>query len=250
LNNLKRINCDRFDCFLDNDKEITVSKIGNKAYNLLYFWKNYPEINIPKSIILQTDWTKDTDVFAEFISIKYPVIARSSSTVEDSNISFAGLFSSYVCICYEELLEAVTNIKNGIYSEHVLKYCLLSNIDAQSIRMAVLIQEFIKPQVSGVTFTENPLTKDKNVIYTEYFEDSSDAVTSGTITPKHYVLQKKIIHEDDDLFGVRKISLMAEEFLKCSADIEWIISDNKLIIVQLRPVSKKIKVRGENVENK
>jgi len=223
--------------FTDNT-EVTALEIGNKAYNLLCFGRKYPEINMPKSFVVPTYMAGVNNEYSELMNIKYPVIARSSSTVEDSELSFAGLFDSYVCQSYEELLKAIRDIQNGIFAEQILEYCKRFNVDSKNIRMAVLIQEYLKPQISGVTFTKNPLNNDETVIYTEYCKKSSDAVTSGTIKTQNFLLNKNVSEkETEDFLEIKQISLRAEEFLKRAADIEWVVSDDKLFIVQIRPVT-------------
>jgi pyruvate,water dikinase len=221
----------------EENLDVPASVIGNKAFNLFRLWQSYPELNNSESFVVPTDSEIQVNYIA-FETIDYPVIARSSSTVEDSTLSFAGIFESYICNNYNELMSAIKNIRNGVNSEQVFEYCKRFNIDFKSIRMAVLIQKYLTPQISGVTFTKNPLDNDTTKIYTEYCENSSDAVTSGSKKIQSLILNKNATDDkNDDLWGLREIALKAEIFLKCPADIEWIISDGDIYIVQIRPIT-------------
>jgi pyruvate,water dikinase len=168
--------------------------------------------------------------------ISYPVIARSSSTVEDSDLSFAGIFESHICNNCSELAIAIASIKKCVYSKQVLEYCKRFNFDAKKISMAVLIQEYVEPVASGVTFTRNPLSRDSSEIYTEYSKHSSDAVTSGN---KKTISIKMSKHKggQEDIFGIKPIALKAEAFFGSPADIEWVATHKKLFVVQVRIIT-------------
>jgi phosphoenolpyruvate synthase/pyruvate phosphate dikinase len=120
--------------------------VGNKAYNLALLSKRVEGLNLPKSAVLLSNAKKDIITakkeLSDFIApnIGYPLIARSSTTVEDSSYSFAGLFLSEVCLNENESLMVIDKVLGSSFSEKVVKYCEFKRIDPAIIKMAVLIQ--------------------------------------------------------------------------------------------------------------
>jgi pyruvate,water dikinase len=218
--------------------------VGNKAYNLALLSKKVDVLNLPKSAVVLSNAKENITTakkeLSDFVvsNIGYPLIARSSTTVEDSSNSFAGLFLSEICRNKNELLTAIDNVLNCPSAEEVVKYCDLKRIDPTAIKTAVLIQQYIKPDVSGVMFTKHPLSNDTSVILTEYKEKSSDAVTAGTAIPHNMVIKKDTSVPYESLFDrLRNIALSAEDAFGYPLDIEWILSDDKVWIVQVRQIT-------------
>jgi pyruvate,water dikinase len=218
--------------------------VGNKAYNLALLSKKVDDLNLPKSTVLLSSAKKDIATakkeLSDFVvsNIGYPLIARSSTTVEDSSDSFAGLFLSEVCRDKNELFTAIDNVLKSPLAEGVVKYCEFKQIDHKTIKVAVLIQQYINPDISGVMFTKHPLSNDTSVILIEYKENTSNAVTAGTIIPHNMVIKKNKSIPYDSLFDrLRNIALLAEDAFGYPLDIEWILSDNKVWIVQVRQIT-------------
>lgn len=228
------------DAILESGQEV----VGNKAYNLALLSKKVEGLNLPKSVVLRSDTRKDlttakkelTDFTAT--NIGYPLIARSSTTVEDSSDSFAGLFLSIVCRDENELLLAIDDVLASPFTDEVIKYCEFKNIDPTKIKTAVLIQQYINPDVSGVMFTKHPLSNDNSIILTEYKEKTNDAVTAGTAIPHSMEIKKDTSVPYESLFEhLRCIALSAEEAFGYPLDIEWILSEDKVWIVQVRQIT-------------
>ena len=223
---------------------VGASKAGNKAYNLALLEHALDLNNIPRSIVLLVHEEKDdTIAIAEAIerverNFTYPVIARSSTNVEDSAYSFAGLFVSDICHSEDDLATTIRNVLDSPMSDAVVQYCAFKRIDPTIIKTAVLIQEYIPPQMAGVLFTKHPVSNDRDVFYLEYKEKSSDAVTSGSHTPTGLIISKNDIDEAPLQFKqLLSIATKAEEFFGYPLDVEWIISKDELWIVQVRQVT-------------
>ena len=220
---------------------VECDKVGNKAFNLQRI-SVLDLIKIPRSIVLNVHDIKDYDnAIVELISevrshFCYPIIARSSSSVEDSDSSFAGQFLSVVCRNEQELVINTKEIINCIISENIREYCKIRGINYRTITMAVLIQQYLQPQLAGVLFTKHPmiLTDD---MYTEYTVNSSDAITSGESKGLSRFLSRSGAIDDVYFAQLRDISISAEIYLGYPLDIEWIVSAEKLWIVQVRKIT-------------
>ena len=89
---------------------------------------------------------------------KYAV--RSSGIKEDlDSFSFAGQYDTFLNVKgIEEILKAIINCYKSMYSEGILSYCFDNNISFDNYTMAIIVQEMINSEKSGVAFTINPLT--------------------------------------------------------------------------------------------
>jgi pyruvate,water dikinase len=147
--------------------------------------------------------------------------------------------------------------------------------------MAVIVQEMVRSDVSGVTFTEDPVTGDDSLVVIESSWGMGAAIADGRVTPDHFTVHRKsrsIIKsrisdkrymvppspEDPDhmrIFEVprekRKVAslskeqiqlittyaLKAEEFFGCSQDIEWAFHNGSFYLLQSRPVTSSGEIR-------
>jgi pyruvate,water dikinase len=106
------------------------------------------DLSLPQA---QLDWTERELSGALLYSV------RSSASVEDGAAhSFAGQFTTMLSVSREALPEAVCSCLASLYADNVLDYCAQAGIAAGNLHMAVIIQEMIPSDLSGVIFTVNP----------------------------------------------------------------------------------------------
>ncbi len=239
-------------------------EVGGKAFTLMKLKRaNY---NVADGFVITTDsyryWLRNQNLPETFgkelkekmdwFGLRYPFITRSSATVEDSKkASFAGIFTSYTDVgSVEELIERIETIYRDAGSKRVLKYCELKGIDPKKIEMAVLVQEQLKPQYSGIVFTRNPVNG-KNEVVLNYVNGVPWGLVSGREQGNTVVLT-----ENDEKFAkLYRTSKDLEDFLGAPQDIEWASKGNKYCILQARPIttleSKKgsLSIRSEVREN-
>ncbi|MCK5265812.1 MAG: hypothetical protein KAR03_09415, partial [Candidatus Thorarchaeota archaeon] len=82
---------------------------------------------------------------------------RSSATIEDrTDISFAGQAESFLCVNNQtDILESVNMVWQSAFSERAVVYLKTKEIPMKQVKMAVIIQEMIPADISGVMFTAN-----------------------------------------------------------------------------------------------
>lgn len=94
---------------------------------------------------------------SKFDGVKYFAV-RSSAVGEDGlDNSFAGQLSTYLFVKPESIAEKIKKCWASGFSERVIQYNALNNRDYESLKVAVIIQEMIDSEKSGVLFTVNPL---------------------------------------------------------------------------------------------
>lgn len=179
------------------------------------------------------------------------VAVRSSASVEDSNSqSFAGQFDSFLNIKKEFVLEAVEKCWRSLYNARSQAYAKTQN---DNRKMAVLIQNMVSLEISGVAFSVHPVIGNKDVIVIEAVLGSNELLVRGTVTPNCYIVSKslKIIDKqivsqsrisqqnlsDQQLLNIAKLVNEVSRLFKTEVDIEWAIENDNFYILQSRPVT-------------
>ncbi|HSJ90364.1 MAG TPA: PEP/pyruvate-binding domain-containing protein, partial [Anaerolineales bacterium] len=126
--------------------------------------------------------------YAEFNNV--PVAVRSSATAEDlPDLSFAGQQDTYLNIIGEEqVLKAVIQCWSSLWTARAIGYRLRNHIPQDQVALAVVVQEMISSEVSGVMFTANPLTGLRSETVIDATFGLGEALVSGQVEPDHYVV--------------------------------------------------------------
>lgn len=112
-----------------------------------------------------------------------PLVVRSSSVFEDTlGSSFAGLHDSLVNVNgTEAVLKAIKEVWSSLWSDRALMYFKELGLNVEESAMAVVLQEFIRGESSGVCFTKAPHSSDQLLI--EAVPGLNEGLVSGTVTP-------------------------------------------------------------------
>ncbi len=221
-------------------------EVGNKASRLAILLKN--NIPIPNGCVyIIQDLLDYQQVFDDCLALlKPPYILRSSFAIEDGDfLSFAGIFESIMNITSKsEFQSAIYKIIKSTTSEKIKTYSNIYNIDISTLKPIILIQEYKKPIISGVVFTENP--NDKNSLLIEYSKEA-EGITSGQSDAIQIIIgkrdQKIIKHSESqgffnkEILELFKYSLEIEKMFGCPQDIEWLFDGQKIWILQSRNIT-------------
>jgi len=219
---------------IDQNKQF----LGNKTLNLkkLIDWGfNVPKfVAIPSHVSnnLYSDDNLKKNISQEANRIlqckKYAV--RSSALIEDGiNRSYAGQFITKLNLSSHELVGCI---------DEVLKQAndfLHGKLD----KFSIIIQEYITPDISGVTFTRNPNSRREMII--EYGFCEGEKIVSGEIKPNKFSCywNKKDIKLPKQ-FSINQIIKKFKDIenkSKFPQDIEWCIKDDKFYILQTRHIT-------------
>ena len=200
------------------------------------------------------------------------VVVRSSSPEEDTAASsFAGLHESYVNIRgTEAILEHISKVWASLWSDAALLYRQEIGLDVIKSAMAVVIQEIVVGDKSGVAFSKSPNDASQGVIESVY--GLNQGLVDGTVEPDRWVLdrQKKtiishtpaerkhwivagksgvqldslpeeLIHspplDTQEARDVFELALKAENYFKSPQDVEWTYRKSDLVVLQSRPIT-------------
>lgn len=115
----------------------------------------------------------------------------------------------------------------------------------KNIEMAIIIQKMVNADFAGVIFTVNPIKKKGLLI--EVTEGLGDKLVSGEVTPNTYFIDKKSLKIINNIlkFSFKKslitklsqTALEIEKLYKFPQDIEFCIKNEKIFILQSRPIT-------------
>ncbi len=229
-----------------------------------------------QSMILRADMPQEIAqaILKDFntLNVKY-VAVRSSATVEDSDsATWAGQFETYLNTIEKTLLENVKKCWASLFTPRAIFYRFEKGLKENNISMAVVVQEMIESEKSGIAFSVHPVTEDKNQIIIEAGIGLGEAVVSGVITPDSYVVSKKDnkiidinVHKQvkalyrkegggsewknlgkkgvqqvlskKDILKLAEIVKKIENHYNIPQDIEWAFVDGKFYITQSRSIT-------------
>jgi len=115
-------------------------------------------------------------------------VVRSSAPAEDHHgHSFAGLHASYTHVhgC-DDVVHHIRLVWASLWSDAALLYRQELGLDALTSTMAVLIQEMVPGQVSGICFTRDPTRAERGVI--EAVHGMNPPLVDGKISPDRWIL--------------------------------------------------------------
>ena len=201
------------------------------------------------------------------------VAVRSSATAEDlPDASFAGQQETYLNVQgIESVLNAVRNCYASLWGNRAVSYRFHQDYDQTSVSIAVVIQEMIESEKSGILFTVNPVNKKENEMQINASFGLGESVVSGRVTADSYIIDKlgkiaqvnigsketQIIYgdketvevavssdkrktrvlNDRELLELMKCGLKIEKHYRMPMDIEWAIKNDIVYILQARAIT-------------
>ncbi|GAB6135906.1 phosphoenolpyruvate synthase [Thermococcus prieurii] len=120
------------------------------------------------------------------------VAVRSSATAEDlPEASFAGQQETYLdVIGDEDLLENVRKCWASLWTARATFYRAKQGFDHRKVYLSAVVQKMVNSKTSGVMFTANPVTNNRNEIMINAAWGLGEAVVSGAVTPDEYIVEK------------------------------------------------------------
>ncbi len=120
-----------------------------------------------------------------------PAVVRSSAPAEDTAAtSFAGLHESYVNVRgVPALLEAVRQVWASLWTDRALLYRQELGLDVFASNMAVVVQELMTGEISGVAFSQSPLDESQAVV--EAVWGLNEGLVDGTIEPDRWIVERE-----------------------------------------------------------
>lgn len=202
------------------------------------------------------------------------VAVRSSATAEDlPSASFAGQQETFLNVQGEAaLLKAVRECWASLWTARAMAYRARQGIDPAEVSLAVVVQALVEADVSGILFTANPSSGEREELIINASYGLGEAIVSGAVTPDSWTLAREsgavkertlgtkalTIQPDGDGTTTRETpadrrgsaSLSDEQLAELAAlgrrveahfgtpqDVEWAMAGGKLWLLQARPIT-------------
>jgi pyruvate,water dikinase len=209
------------------------------------------------------------------------VVVRSSAPDEDTaSSSFAGLHESYLNIRgTDAILEHVRKVWASLWSDAALLYRQELGLNVEKSSMAVVIQEIVVGDRSGVAFSENPNDSSQGVIESVY--GLNQGLVDGAVEPDRWIvdrMKRKIITHtpakreywmipfengvqlsalpdamstqpplnSKEAQAVFELAMKAEDYFKTPQDVEWTFKEKALFVLQSRPITTTFSEKSED----
>lgn len=230
-----------------------------------------------RDLILAAEMPEDIGVLIQeqFKAMNTPYVAvRSSATAEDSSsAAWAGQLDSFLNTTHETLLLHVKKCWASLFTPRAIFYRFEKELHEQKISVAVVVQQMVASEISGIAFSVHPVTEDYNQLIIEAGYGLGEAIVSGQITPDSYVVEKnprnildinvqaqergmyraadggnkwrdiptqqgeKQTLTNEQILELSEIILRIENHYGFPCDIEWAWEGGKFYIVQSRPIT-------------
>ncbi len=133
---------------------------------------------------------------------------RSSATAEDlSDASFAGVYTTILGVRgADEMVAAWRTCTTALHSEQARAYREAKGL-GHDVRMAVLFQHLLAPDVSGVLLTANPQRPFADEIVIDAAYGLGEGIVSGATDPDHLVLDRNTGAIREGRIGEKSVAL-------------------------------------------
>ncbi|MFA5333786.1 MAG: phosphoenolpyruvate synthase [Candidatus Nanoarchaeia archaeon] len=216
------------------------------------------------------------------------VAVRSSATAEDlPDASFAGQQETFLNIIgTAEVVKAVRKCWASLFTARATYYRVKNNYPHMNVKIAVVVQKMISSDMSGVAFSANPSTGNKDEMIIEAGYGLGEAIVLGEVNPDLYIinkgdlsikskqvkkqerklvrtskasiewvsveeeLQEKQVLKDEVILKLAKIIKSIEDHYDFPQDIEWAVENNEIFITQSRPITTLDNLKKDVVSDK
>lgn len=120
---------------------------------------------------------------------KVNLAVRSSATCEDlPSSSFAGQHDTYLNVTPSIIFSQIVECYASLYTPRAISYRKTNGIE--HAEMAVVVQEMVHSESSGVLFTANPVSGRRDESVVEIIRGLGEALVSGLTEPDRYVVKR------------------------------------------------------------
>lgn len=213
------------------------------------------------------------------------VAVRSSATAEDlPSASFAGQQATYLNIKGDALLiQSIKDCWASLFTPRAIFYREQNKIKHERVKISVIVQKMVQSDVSGVMFSIDPVTNDKDKIIVEAVWGLGEMIVQGSVVPDSYVVQKETFMilskeisdqkiqlirrgekteerevpknwrdkqkiSNEEIVALAKLAQKLQDHYYFPQDIEWAKEGKNLYITQTRPVTTMGKFHGKKVD--
>lgn len=204
-------------------------------------------------------------------------VRSSATNEDAAEASAAGLYRTTLGLSPQEVPSAIRDCWISIWEERVFQYLLQSGGKPACPAMAVAIQPMLEAKVAGVGYSIHPVTGRSSQVAINAVPGLAAPLVSGEVTPDQYIVemeadllrplrirrrllaqkrQKLVLTaeglqaepipsveqqqsslSDKQLFELASLAKQVEVVFRHPVDLEWVWDDERLWVLQARPVT-------------
>ena len=216
------------------------------------------------------------------------IAVRSSATLEDSaKASFAGIHDSYLNVKgMDNILNAIKSCFASLWTLKAVAYRRKMGIDDGKVLPAVILMKMVNADAAGVAFSCDPVTGREDICLINANFGLGESVVNGSVDPDTYYIERATYCTVEKRLGSKQTITIAVETggtqeqaqnnanrhvlnsnqqmqlsilvsrvfaalgeLEQHQDIEWAIAENKIYLLQARPVTALPRYTEEGVQD-
>ncbi|MBW2000460.1 MAG: hypothetical protein JRJ29_21190, partial [Deltaproteobacteria bacterium] len=212
---------------------------------------------------------------------------RSSAIGEDGDLSFAGIYDSFLNVEYGELLSMFKKVLASLYNQASLEYRMRMNLFPMEMAMPVLYQKMVRSRVSGVLYTLDPNAPEETECVISGSWGLGKTVVEGQVSVDTFRVSRRepysVVRQEinsktwmvppyekgppspvpphlqnipclnhEEIGRIVECGLLLERYFKSPLDIEWSLDEeDSLWILQARPIriSRPAQVRDSDLRD-
>ncbi len=198
---------------------------------------------------------------------------RSSAIGEDSFLSFAGQYATFLNVGHEDIVDCYKKVIASKFSPRAIYYCLSHSLSELDMAMAVCCVVTIDARAAGVIYTRDPVSPTADCLLINSINGLGKLLVDGLITPDCFrvsrldrtIKETKISTKNkylavspnggieeyaadhgqadspsinaEEIARLADFALQIEDHYQCPQDIEWAIDKaGDIYILQTRPL--------------
>ncbi|TAH83242.1 phosphoenolpyruvate synthase [Bacillus subtilis] len=225
------------------------------------------EVDIPSEVV------KAVAHYLSQFGEEHAYAVRSSATAEDlPHASFAGQQDTYLNIIgVDAILQHISKCWASLFTDRAVIYRMQNGFDHSQVYLSVIVQRMVFPQASGILFTADPITSNREVLSIDAGFGLGEALVSGLVSADCYkvqdgqIIDKRIATKkmaiygrkeggtetqqidsdqqkaqtltDEQILQLARIGRQIEAHFGQPQDIEWCLARDTFYIVQSRPIT-------------
>lgn len=246
---------------LNVDDREQIGEISRKLRQLLM------EVEIPSDVV-----TAVTHYLSQ-LGEEQAYAVRSSATAEDlPHASFAGQQDTYLNIIGREaIMQHISKCWASLFMDRAVIYRMQNGFNHRQVYLSVIVQKMVFPQASGILFTADPMTSNRNLLSINASFGLGEALVSGLVSADCYKVQEEEIVDmmiatkklaiyglkeggtetlkidldlqktqtltEQQILQLARLGREIEAYFGCPQDIEWCLDHDTFYIVQSRPIT-------------
>jgi pyruvate,water dikinase len=215
-------------------------------------------------------------------------VRSSTSAPTYPEVSFSGVFSTELNVRgFNNLLKSIKSVYASMFTDSAVMYAVREGVELADVKLGIVVQKMVHAEVSGTCFTLDPVTLSQENLSLEAVYGLGDVISLGEITPDTYQLRKRNLEilekhispqdwmkiqslnsdkggfekisisstwshrqklEDKYIQEVSKISLVIEDKVGDSVDVEWVLSGGRIYVLQYKPAYTKQSYLSHHVQ--